>query len=354
VKRPVSIGKYLDGATCYLPRREAEDRAAAAPCARTWRFRKTLRAAMIGKTLIRPIENFGNSISLEDLGRFLADAGRLGVPDPSNPGDLFHRLFMSPRCCATINNVCRPYFRGGWEATLSDRADAGARLYDMTSAYAWAGCRPLPEPNSAYLTTEWTPDGLYEVEGTLAPGMKYPPGLRGGTCRALLTVNEIDMYRMKDVRMITGLRFRRWVDLAPTIYRIADMCKWHKPTLRAYWGRWASSTGVTCQIERHGNITKEWTLPPMGSNFLWAGIITALVRGRCWAEVMRGGVHHVFVDSLVIDRRLDTGSALGAWREVERYGKPLRFYSPGNWGAENGERVKHSGISDRKMAELTA
>jgi hypothetical protein len=344
VKRPVSIGKYRDGATCYLPRQEIADRVAGAPCARVWAFRKTLRAAMIGQTLLRPVENFGQFCTLESLGQLIEDSGRLGCPDPSNPGDIFHRVFKSPRCCATINTIARPYFRGGWEAALHDRANAGARLYDMTSAYAWAGCRPFPIPNSAYLTTEWQTDGIYEIDATLMPGVDYPPGLRGGRIKCLVSLPEIDLYRMKDVRMITGLRFRRWVDMSDTIYRIADMLRNYKPTLRSYWGRWASSTGITCQVQRQGNVTKEWTLDPIGTNFLWAGIITAGVRGRVWGEVKKGGVKHVFVDSIVTERRIRTGSSIGDWREVEKYEKPLRFYAPGNWGEDGGRRIKHSGI----------
>ena len=352
--RAVSIGKFMQGCCCYIPRREIEERAAGAPVARLWKFRRNIRAAMIGQTLLRPLENFGPSASIEHIGQVIEDSSRLGIPDPANFGDIFHRSFESPRCCVTVNAICRPFFHGGWEAALADRADPGARLYDMCSAYAWAGARQLPVPNSITPCREWRKDAIYVVDATLAPGIHYPPGLRGGRIRTLCNVDEIEMYRMKDVTMLEGYRFTKWIDVAPTIFRIADMCRWHKPTLRAYWGRWASSTGVTCQVSRAGNVTKEWTLPPVGTNFLWAGIITSLVRGRCWIEVLSGGVKHVFVDSVVIDRRINTGSAIGDWREVEQYKKPLRFYSPGNWGTEDGTRIKHSGISDRKLVELTA
>jgi hypothetical protein len=349
IAKKIVYGRAEPGSICYVPRVTIVTLCKKSPIARIWTYGGKIRSAIIGTMHLKALENFSERIPMseEGINLIVEDATKLGAKPPASWSSIWGDVIQPslPRCRKSINLTFGQYFSGGWNAKLTDHSAPGSSTYDLVSAYCWAGYRYVPIPSSAVRTNDLSGDGIYIITGTLASGVHYPRPWKAGRNTMMVTLPEIELYDIKDVRVKWGVRFCRMVDLRPHIDKIMNMCHFSKNILRAYWGRWAARAGVECSVQHNGAEIKKWSLPPVSQNFLWAHLITSRVRARVWEFVKQNGGSHVFTDAVITDRRIQEGFKMGEWRKKETHSGRLFILGAGRIKDESGQWVKHSGVS---------
>lgn len=285
--------------------------------------------------------------SFEDRNRWgelIDECERLGIRPPVSHSSVFHSMYRGERCPSWVNRHLRPFLYGGWQWCRSGPVSSDLNVYDLRSAYAWAGSIPLPEPKSVWYCNRLVKGGIAVCEFYLPESDCYPYPLRAGRNLYPMTIEDLELYGAKWVRIIRAMRWDRRVDLRPHFDRIRDNFRDWKKILRSYWGRWGSTEPVLCEGWRNGHQQKVWELPPKDCNLLWANYITRRVKARVWGD-SRGQAVHVFVDSVITHLRLKEGEDIGNWRLVSNHPKGLVFFHPGAYKDSNGKWVKRSGIA---------
>lgn len=269
---------------------------------------------------------------------FLRECDSHGVPRPAGYSDVFHKHFFSPRVAWSVNATLAPALAGGWQEALSPGIHRGEfRRYDIRSAYMWAGSLGLPDVRTyrcADRVSKYLP-GCYRVRLEYpVPGTPYPFS-RAHEC--LATDEEIELYSLPVVKVVSGVTWSRSVDPEKMLAAIRRISLW-KAAARSYWGRW----GQTARVECHVSSGKSWTLPNPAANIPAAALIIARVKAKLWTYA--ADAVHVYVDSLITPRKLPTGEAVGDFKLEHLYERGVVIKAPGWYGEPGKPLEKMAGV----------
>ncbi len=305
-----------------------------------WVYNGVMRSLRQGNTILK--SEFGPVGEMEEAVTLLRALGGKGWP--SSYGDIYHRLFRSPVIPVSVSYNTAGRVPAGWQqAPKRGPLQGSYRVYDIVSAYGWAGMQRLPWIRSAKPSDHVEPGGLYIITFTDS-GAVRPPNMAPGH-PVLASTEEIERYDLRGVQVQRGVRFRSWCSLESNLEKVKDTFSFWKKIWRAYWGAWIASRPIVCQIMENGRVTKAWSAERPSINAPWAYYITAAVRQRI-AEYA-GEAAHIYVDSVMLPREIRTGSAPGDWALKETLTNPVIF-GAGRY-ADAGGMVKQSGVPKVKL-----
>lgn len=259
---------------------------------------------------------------------------------PSSFGTPFHKLFRSPALPRSINAPFSNFFRGGWQvARFLGKKREDFYHYDLNSAYLWSSTLGLPRTD----TLEYAPDVRTDLDGVYLIDQGEPrdellPYPFSTESIVIASLDEIEIYNLNIRRVLAGFTWRD-VLLPDAVTSVVSKFSFAKQTARAYWGRWASIAQIECD-----NKTKKWYLRNPIQNYIWAHLIVSRVKMRVFQEA--SDAVHVFVDSVIVPRKMETSKELGGWKLVKEYLGGVRIEGPGRFGALRGPLDKHAGTGE--------
>jgi hypothetical protein len=271
----------------------------------------------------------------------------LGWQAPTSLGSIWRNVCPSiPQISGALGRYLERETYGGWQDDFPEHGPGPWNIYDIRSAYGWAGsvC-PLPDTETAYLTGDAIVDDHYYAV-SWNPTRDIPDALREK--HTMMWGWEINGYGL-DVIVNEAWKFTNWIDIAPQISLIVKTFppKIHKHILRQYWGTFESTAPLYVKRMVKG----EWTTKTCGSrkaafrksgnqyNPLWARTICGRIWLRCWQAKT---VRNVYVDCVYTDQTLRTGESMGDW--VSKGIINAKSEGPGwVWDAETGRNVRHCG-----------
>lgn len=241
------------------------------------------------------------------------------------------------RCNASVNNVLRPHFTGGWqEARCRGYIYEPVYLYDINSAYMHAASMGLPKSLYPY-TGKNNPLGyVVIVEPTKLPRnmpeffynqFKY----KG---KILLTSEEQEYYNI-DGRVVGGCQYYNLdVNLLEILYDICELPpQIFKRCTQSFWGMFASGEGV--DVETLDN-KSQWKLYNRNQNYAWASLILRRVVTQVHELMVKLDGISCFVDSVLTTKKISPelfGDDVGKWKESAYYPKGVYIESPGVYNA---------------------
>lgn len=287
--------------------------------ARSWSYHGNLRSYQWNAGgVLKSRAVFGSHRQPDDFFAMLEEGASRGVDRPSSYASFFHDRYRSPRASGPARRAMTWFVPGGWEALLVDRGDHEGRWYryDLRSAYLWALGDGLPDPATYRYTERVHPrrQGCYVVDCQPTPGAPYPYD-RGGVWP--ITTEELERYGIR-YKLRYGITWDRLTPPGPMLDVIMSWSFW-KEVGRAYWGRWAATAPLECASYKEGKRVRRWELPPTHANPIWAHVVLSRVRARLHDATRVGTVARVYVDNVIIDRRLPVGDDPGCWRFEAEY-----------------------------------
>ncbi len=282
----------------------------------SWSYQGSMRSLRWSSGGIVKMRNAFTAHRSPDAFYSLIEAGASkGVYRPSSYSSFFHDCYRSPRPSGPARRAMAWPALGAWERLLVPRGDYPGTWYryDLRSAYLWSLASGLPNPSSYRYTERVNTrrDGLYVMDGRATPGAPYPYDRAG--CWPVMR-DEIERYGIRG-QVRYGITWTEPQDIGPMLRAIYDWPFW-KEVGRAYWGRWAATAPLECSTyDANGTRRRRWELPATHANPIWAHIILSRVRARLHDITRSANVARVYVDSVIVDRPLESGSgAPGDWR----------------------------------------
>jgi hypothetical protein len=258
---------------------------------------------------------------------------------PSSFGSPFHKLFRSPALPRSVNAPFSNFFRGGWqEAKFTGKKPGQFYHYDINSAYLWSSTLGLPRTDTLELQFDVRTDldGCYVIDqGEPRPELPYPFSTES---TVIASLDEIEAYNLNIRDVIAGFTWRDVLE-PDAITSVVNRFSFSKQMARAYWGRWASVAQIECD-----NKTRKWKLRNPIQNYIWAHLIVSRVKLRVYEEAC--DACHVFVDSVLVPRKIETSNSLGGWKLVKEYLEGVRIDGPGRFGPMRGPLDKHAGTGE--------
>lgn len=337
---PVSCDETLNHGTMYVSEgRLLNEMVRWHYAGQGFRFRKHWTCYQPTRDLTYRNANLLKPENETDFWHIMGSFAAAGMKPPSSFADAFRNLYRSPRPILSITAPFRTLVYGAWEeAFIKTPGTYYGKVYwyDLNSAYRWAACCGLPDPESAYPIERLTDSriAIYLVEG---PKYALPYWYRDGI--HTLTSEELPLIaNHRSIRVIRGVGYDKLIDLS-SIFADIDVkfpyC--HKRIARAFWGQWNSRRGPTRVTWKSG--LKENTLPNPLHHPIWAAFITSRIKLRFLPY--RQSILHVFVDAMLTTHPVETGVEPGAWRELGTFGS-IWIRWPGYWGSQ-WETIRHSG-----------
>lgn len=297
-----------------------------------------------GNEVIKKLSKFPRHAHSEEVFReFLRENDFYGCPRPGSYYSAFHEQFRSPQVLRSVNEKFKRQMHYAWQDSLCPGKSEGTwNRYDLNQAYLWASTQGLPD-----MRTVQASDFLGNYPGLYHIRLRPP---RDPMERAhwpypfdrLLDVNasteEIDSLALPIDTIYGGVV---WQDSLATdaITSVLNQFSFAKQASKGYWGRWASTTELTCSTASGA----EWTVPNNKLNLVWAHMIVSRVRLRIWDIVKQHGAAHVYVDSVVTRGTLPTGSGLGEWKLEKHYPNGVFVGWPGGYGEDERCLDSHTG-----------
>jgi hypothetical protein len=264
--------------------------------------------------IVKTRNAFTAHLSPDELYSLLEDGARAGIQRPSSYSSFFHDTYFSPRPSGAARRATHWIVPGGWEQLLLAKGDYPGvwYKYDLTSAYLWALTFGLPDPYTYRYTEQISGmrEGCYLMDCEPCEGAPYPYD-RGGILPILR--DEVDLYGIRG-RVLYGVTWNGQMDTDPMLRAIYRWPFW-KQVARSYWGRWAATAPLECtSYDTNGKRRTRWDMPASHANTIWAHVLLSRVRARLYSITKLARVARVYVDSVIVDRPLPTGEAVGSWR----------------------------------------
>ena len=274
-------------------------------------------------------------------------------PAPSSYAWAWMQMHAPPRCSATLlravgkeHSLPKP-----WNEAVNVGSFPGRWfVYDVVSAYAWAGMKPLPDVRDTIycdgrkLTRG--AHGLYLVQASwTAP--RVPPRLR--TDRPVwVTREELEQYDGSNVRVLRGAEWLRSHDLRPVFDRARSILPpdAFKRMCRAFWGAWVSETPVEEYRVSRDSLSLTRNLPMRHFCPVWGWFVMARVTLRC-AEIPDS--IHVFTDSVITRTALPESGTIGSWKRERVLDNPW-VASTGLYG-DDSSVAKRMGVADGAVSD---
>ena len=266
----------------------------------------------------------------------MEEAQRHGIKRPSSYSDCFHSAFHSPRIKHSLNALFAGQFTGGWEEAKATGVLPGKWYqYDMQSAYLWSGSQGLPDASTfRYADSLSVPNGMFVIDQA-APrvDLPYPFNVR----RIVnATRDEIDAYGLNVHRIVSGVSWTKTISGEQVEEAVKRFTFW-KEVGKTYWGRWCSTQPLKC----HSRSGAHWGIRNPVLNLVWAHVVISRVKLRVWESAKDAA--HVFVDSVIVPRKLDVGTRAGDWRLEDEFSEGVHIRHAGYFGPAGGEWKRTSG-----------
>jgi hypothetical protein len=299
-------------------------------------------------------DNLGQHPTPDLMTEFLTECHAAGVKAPSSYSNIAHRCFPYPRVSRTFSNPFALYFVGGWQETFTTgRVKGPLAGYDIRAAYGSAMSGPLPDPSTYRMVKHRVrvgKAGLYVVSGVPMAGRVPLPLEPGRYSVAALLPEEIDLYRLADVRVHYGITWRWTTRWQEELFALAQKVpSARKPILASAWAQTAGRFVETeCVPGR-----KRWKLKNPFYNLPWAFTVVHRVHQKIFEQV--DSAYHVFVDSIITDasRTVPVGDGPGEWKRVNDYPSGLVFEGPGIYRRPGGEWLKRAGVPGPRRSYQT-
>jgi hypothetical protein len=230
---------------------------------------------------------------------------------------------------ATANHFASKGFYGGWIEVLQKGSCMGPLFhYDLNSAYLWAGGQGLPLMIRAYNPG----DKNFMVLARIKSAKEYIPKSMRVRELVLLTNEDIEYYGI-DAEIMRGVSWEeaRWGPDDVLSELIDHVPFWlFKKMTQSYWGVWAARKPIVAQSFKGGVLQREWELRNRFQNLIWAQLIISRVTRHVHQEA-RKGCRLIYVDSVLLDVEIETGSRIGDWKPVETFPRGVFIRAPGVW-----------------------
>lgn len=305
---------------------------------RYWSINGRVTTVMLKENVWKDATRFNAHCEEGVFQELLRECADFGCPRPSSYNDVFHAQFHSPRVRASINNALAPAFTGAWQKAFLRGTFKGTYYrYDLASAYLWATTLGLPTVKSYRLVKDigGRLPGVYRVKlSRVEPELPYPFNT---STDVLVSTEEMDNYNLPIQRVMFGVEWSdHWSEDAVT--DVVKKFSFAKHVSKGFWGRWAGTAPVKC----HSKNGRVWPVGNPVQNMVWAHLLVSRVKLRLW-EVVDSSVIHVYVDSVITKKPLESGTGLGEWRLEQVYGDGVKVKGPGFYGPRKGPWEKTSG-----------
>jgi hypothetical protein len=327
----------LSGQAGYAPTAALLEAWTAGRCSRVWRLGPRIVSVQLRKAEGGGIWKARERLPLTHPGPMLDTLEAAGIKHPSSFADCYHQLAEPVRHLPWTYNGMLHWWPGGpWEEARRTGEHRGNWFrYDLVSAYRWAATLGLPDPATYRVETRASSrPGIWIFQPSKA--REDLPAIYRQSRYVVISTEEIDAYKLTG-QIIRGIT---WEKTLPPDYveRTLGKLPCHKEAGRAYWGRWVARDRLTCMTAE-----KEWSLPNMGSHFVWGWLIVGRVRCRVWQDSQRAA--HVYVDEVLVPHSLNTGDRPGDWHLKEHYPRGVAVYRTGCYGPRGGKPVMQTGVS---------
>lgn len=293
---------------------------------RGWRMHNTLKTVMTPTTTYRL--QFCSDEELEEIVRVYRTHGLLKVW-PSSWAHPYYALvdplFTIKGAGRSYLYTCPPHVHGPWEEKRKG-LEVGASQFDIISAYAWAGMRPLPDWRSARPVRRRArypmPGQVGMWRGKWRIGHPCPPPHFRTDGEVWATSEEIEQLSLTPTYIAHGVVYD-WTSHAvgDALKQLLDMLGlplWKK-VARAYWGGFAASTGPYESIPGRD---VDRLLPNPRREPGRAHFIESRVRLRVAEYARRASL--IYCDAVVTAEKVPTGTDFGAWALKAEYGKAAK------------------------------
>ena len=233
------------------------------------------------------------------------------------------------RTVASANSVLARGFEPLWIDKAAKGSVSGSwHHYDLNSAFLWGGIAgPLPTKYRPFQTRDRDFIALckgWKGRKDLPMFLRRKEVLVTGDCAGLYGLDHVED------RMIAGFAVAERSD--QIMNEVTDLiaavpADIGKRISQSYWGGWAASSFVEAVSLRGGVETSRVELKNRGRNLALATEITRRVQSTCFAAA--GDALAVYVDSLLLPKKLNTGKRPGQWKHVASFPKGVYIEAPG-------------------------
>lgn len=309
-----------------------------------------------GNETTKSATGFGTVERAEEAFQIWRELGYKGAP--TSPAAFFRSKLDSMkrnkevryRTCATANHMISAGFYGGWIETIQRGKVKGPLWhYDVNSAYLWAASEGLPSKLHVYRKGDPHWMGVCQI---YASKEDLPDTLERGDVR-ILTDEDVLHYGI-DYKLLRGVSWTK-NDFHPDqiLCELADLPFWlFKKITQSFWGVWAARKPVQARQYKAGDLVKTWNINNRHQHLVWAQLIISRVTRLVHQEARTGG-KLIYVDSVLLDRPMQTSDAIGGWKLVEEFPKGVFIRAPGVWDRmpDAGRRrvnfwYKHAGYAE--------
>ena len=174
--------------------------------------------------------------------------------------------------------------------------------------------------------------------------------------RVLLSNVDIETYGI-DAEILGGVswsndceRFYPESVFAELSGRVPDWI--FRKAMSTYWGIFAQNLPIYREIWKDGKIQKVIKMYNRNKNIFWAQTLISRVCRHVYEEAAKDA-RQVYVDSVLVPRKIETGLEIGQWKLVNEFPLGIMIKNPGVWTAyPDGRKLeynywhKHAGYSD--------
>lgn len=232
---------------------------------------------------------------------------------------------------ASVNNLCAKGFNPLWiEAAERGAYNGTWHHYDIRSAFLWSGLtQALPTRFKPY--EKGDADFILLCKGW--DREELPAHFARERC--LVVPEDIEVYGLTDIERhtVAGVTITARSGAFGEVLTdaIAELpIEAGKRLGQSYWGIWSQRSPVLVDTYSDGKKVRTRKMFNRLQNLPAATIITSAVVRRCW-EAAREGALIVYVDSILSQRELQTGMALGDWRHEGTFPRGIVLEAPGVW-----------------------
>ena len=311
---------------------------------------------------LKSAKGFNNDLDL--CSKALEDWNRLKFSgNPSSSASFFRAMYERMRrrgdffahCTYSANMQFDGKLTGGWIEAKKEGFHIGKIYhYDINQAYLNAALRGLPSRVFPLYSSACSSG--YIVIGKIRNAKKRPdiPKFLREREIVAVTSEELDTYGLQVFDVERGVSFDDMeVNISPILFELAGQIdpKVFKRCTQSFWGVFAGTDGVDVEYYS-GDERKLWN---RRRNSAWATLITRRVAMDVWRAMRDYGGIACYIDSILCENEMPTGTDTGDWKKVEEYTYGVYIKTAGLWcGIRENKTIpkdfskwtKHSGYSD--------
>lgn len=272
---------------------------------------------------------------------------------PSSPVSFFRKVHrVETNVKASTNQALSPYFHGGWITNTATGFHHGTvYLYDIVSAYRWAGTLGLPR-RQKFFTGQPESEKFIAVVDVLERSETMPNFLQKDT--TVITDEDLQTYDIK-VKFRYGFECYDFDYFPESDFKKIEYLpeKAFKLATQSYWGIWAMREGVKASRVTVEGELKEWNIYNRNKKLVWALYIAHRVTEKVFNSYSNK-VLNIYVDSILTKDQIIEGENIGDWKLKDVFYEGVHIRNAGLWTTIDsylknrnnlGSWYKHSGYS---------